>query len=151
MDQVSFRPGPPRLLHPDLQTVEKFRQLGLQGASYRVCGKAVGVSKDTIANFLYRHSHVKAVYQAALGEYRASVLLAKMAEKAAAREERPAPRAPRTGRPRAGETCPTCGHRADQDDEAIVLTPATIAEAQRKLDEILARNLSARDTGANQE
>jgi len=142
MDTVTFRPGPPRLLHMNPETIEKFRQLGLLGASYRVCGEALNVSKDTVANFLHRHSPVMEVYRAALGEYRAKEASEQMARTAAKREKAKLRAAP-AARPKPGEICPTCGQRAGEAPETVTLTTAELAEGRRKFEDLIDRHLSA--------
>ncbi|WP_421852487.1 hypothetical protein [Oricola sp.] len=137
MDDVPRRPGPPRLLNDDAKTIDRFRQLGLKGASHDGCGRAFGVCKCTVRNFFNRCPHVKAVYLAALGEGRAARLAAKA--EAAQRSEGA------LGQSRTGPVCPTCGRRADVDDnKPVLLTPAAIAEARKTLDDLIDQQLAGR-------
>ena len=137
MDVIPRRPGPPRLLNDDAKTIDRFRQLGLEGATHHVCGRAFGCCKDTIRNFFNRCPHVNAVYLAALGEARAARLAA---EAEAARSAGQAPSAPT----RPGSVCPTCGQRSNDADKQILLTAAAIAEARNKLDDLIDRHIAGR-------
>lgn len=130
MDDTPRRRGPPRVLHPDDETIETFRRLGGEGARHRHCAEVFGVCADTVRNFFNRCPEVRAVYETALAEGKAR------------RRDVTRLRLATTGRLAApGETCPTCGQRVGESNQTIILTPADIADARRKLEDLIDRHL----------
>ena len=122
------------ILRPDKEVLDLLRDYGLRGYSAAECARRLDVHRDTMRRFLLREPLAGDAFEAGKAERRA--LLRKGP---AARAGLPAPETPKPG-----QICPTCGQRAGETDNAIVLTPAFLADARRRFDDIIDRHLAAR-------
>jgi len=135
-ERPANRRGRAHSLEPDADTLRLVREFARRGFPATECARRFDVHEATYRAFLRRCPEAAQAAEAGKAERRE--LLANAIP--AGRAELPTLEAPK-----AGETCPTCGGRVGASEDAIVLTPAEIAEAQRTLDEIIDRHLAARD------
>jgi len=117
------------------ETAERFHGYGLKDHSHARIGLEEGVHANTVLNFLQRAPVSRRRYQEGKAEARTEKREARLAgmapEKAA---DRQAP----------GEICPTCGGLVGFAEETVTLTTAELAEARRKFEDLIDRQLAGR-------
>lgn len=120
---------------------ERFYRFGLEGAPYWMIAQELGCHANTVGTFLQRAPKSNAAHKRGLEDAAAEGRMARghgwQAQRAWRAARRPA-------EPKPGEVCPTCRQTVREGEQAIVLTPSAIAEARRKLDELIDRHLAAR-------
>ncbi|GAB4360988.1 MAG: hypothetical protein Kow0026_23760 [Oricola sp.] len=132
-DRPAIRAGRKFILKPDPPILKLIYEFALNGYSAAETGRRLDVHPDTFRAFLLREPLARKAWEDGRAERRRL-----LAEGPAARRNLPGP-----VRPKPGETCPTCGSKVGLDDQAIVLTPAFLADARRRFEDIIDRHIAA--------
>jgi hypothetical protein len=126
------RGGRPRALMPDAETLWKLNYFGLKGFGKAECSRRLGVDRETLRKFFDREPLALKAYEDGLKE-RSSLLLT----------VQPAPTPPAIPKP--GEICPACGGRVGAGEDTITISRAALADARRKFENIIDREIAARE------
>lgn len=134
-ERPANRRGRAHLLEADAEMLKLVREFTRRGFGMAECARRLDVHEQTYRAFLRRSPEAAQAAEAGKAERRD--LLANAI---------PAGRAelPKLEAPKAGETCPTCGGRVGENEDSIVLTPAVLADARRRFDDLIERHAATR-------
>jgi len=130
------------------ETAQKFYAFGLEGLPYWLIGQKLGCHANTVGTFLRHAPKSNATHKRGLEEAAAQ---GRMARGSGWQAQRAWRAARKPAEPKPDEMCPTCRQTVHRGEQAIMLTPSQIAEAQRQLDEIIDRHMAARDAAEGRE
>jgi hypothetical protein len=134
-ERPANRRGRAYLLQPDEKTLELVREFNRRGFNAAECARRLDVHAATYSSFLQRSPEAAQAAEAGKAERRD--LLANAIPPGRAE-------LPTLAAPKAGETCPTCGARVGENEDSIVLTPAVLADARRRFDDLIERHAAKR-------
>ncbi|QKV18641.1 hypothetical protein [Oricola thermophila] len=133
-DRPANRTGRKPILKPDPPILKLIYEFALNGYSGAEAARRLDVHPDTLKRFMLREPKARRARDRGRAERRRLLLAGP-----AARRDLPGPE-----RPKPGQTCPTCGSRVGLDDQAIVLTPAFMADARRRFENIIDKYIAAK-------
>jgi hypothetical protein len=136
--RAANRKGRAYLLTADGKTLDLLREFGRRGFYEAECARRLDVCEDTYRKFKRREPAARQAFEAGAAERR-ELLLADPPGRA---------ELPVLETPKSGETCPTCGGRVGYSDETVTFTTAELAEARRKFEDLIDRQLAEREAAA---
>jgi hypothetical protein len=120
---------------------ERFRRFGLEGWPYWMIAQELSCHANTVGSFLRRAPKCDAAHKRGL---EAAAKQGKMAGGHGWQAQRAWRAARRPAEPKPGEICPTCRQTVRENEQAITLTRADLAEARGRFDDLIARHSAAR-------